>query len=319
MANLNKILADAPKSFGEEFIVLRGQLLQSGNADTFLLNHDPSTSSVQAEISSCDVLGALVAVRGSDLAAWEIGHKIHEVRVRFGAQITMRKTHWVTIGEGRVPEPNFDDRCCGAAGSDGEVSLAKALKDAPGALGERSIILRGLLLPGGDKASVLLQPDPSSRRDWAEISKDDILERSKIEQVPESALAAHEKGFALSYIRVRYGATITLVRTAIATVGVTPLHNGVEQPAESVKSGCACGPGNGGQIVEEEPNDGEEPPPLASTGTCKVTNGSKTCDGKKTKGMVCASPGTTCSYGAFSGICTTECHWFWGVACDCDL
>lgn len=319
MANLNKILADAPKDLGEEFIVLRGQLVRSGDADTFLLNHNPSTSAVQAEIRGCDVLGALVSIPADALAAAEMGHSIHEVRVRYGAQVRMRKTQWVTIAEGVPPEPNFDDRCCGMSGPGDEVSLVKALKDAPRGLGERSIILRGLLLPGSGKGSVLLQPDPSSRRDWAEISKDDILERSKIESVPESALAAHEKGFALSYIRIRYGATITLVRTAVATVGVTPLHSGSGQSAQSVATGCACGPGSVVTIDGEQPLDGEEPVPLASTGDCKVTNGSKVCDGKTKKGIVCASPGLACSWGAFSGTCTTECHWFWGVACDCDL
>lgn len=305
-STLDEILASASDAMSDEYVVFRGQLIRSSNNKTFLLNLNPSTNVNQILIETKDVVDDVMTVSANRLRPYEICYTVHEIKVRVGAKVRLLRNRKVRIGDQPIPSPTFNDRKCFQAVEPRMQSLNEALKAAPDEVGEESIILRGMLVRSEEKGSFMLQPDPSTKRDWAIIRKKDILNADTIEHVPKAALAPHERGFRMAYVRIRYGATLRLVRTKVATVGVTPLWTPAKD--ESV------------QIGHDNNSVGTEPQPLASTGTCKTKTGvKKVCDGKTVKGVGCASPGSTCEYGLFSGTCTTECHWFWGIACDCDL
>ncbi len=287
----------------DEFVVFRGQLIRSSKAKKILLNLNPSTNVFQAEIKKKDVLGDVRKISARGLKSHEIGYAICEVKIRFGAKLRMYRNQRVRIGERPVPVPTFNDQSCSQTNEPSMLSLNKALKSAPDRIAEESIILRGMLAHSEEKGHFMFCPDPSARRDGAIIRKKDILNIDAIERVSKEALAPHEQGFRMVYIRLRYEAMITLVSTKLATVGETRLWLSAEQ-----------------EPVETEPDEiAEDPQPLASPGDCITGKASKVCDGKTKKGIGCTSPGAACSYGIFSGTCTTECHWLWGIACDCDL
>lgn len=304
MNALDQLIATAQQP-PDEFVVFRGQLIKSTDSQRFIVNFDPSTNRDQAILQKEDVIDNVVKLTPDRLKPEETGYPIHEVKIRFGAHVTMLRTRKYRVGDPPATAPLVGD--CSKSGAGLQlvnVTLKDALKAAPDRVCPDSVVLRGLILPANDPNSFVLQPDPSTRKDYAIINRRDVLNPNAIDLVPAFALAAHERGFSLAYVRIAYGSSIAVVRAASATVGKTKLW------VSGGGSSCSCrGSGASGVAI-----------PVTDSGDCDTTlNGNCPSGCSANTGGVCSAPGKSCKWGLFSGKCTTECHWIWGCACDCDL
>ncbi len=310
--SIDVILRDAPAMLGDEFVVCRGKIHQAPCEDEYLLQTDPSSWDKIVYLKKADIVGDPRRISEDDLDATEVGFAIHELRVRKGALAKHYRVRTYRVGfEGSTP-PQEDAPEPGQPGA--TQNIRDILAAAPGAMGEEYLVVRGAIIQSPWPQSLIFQPDPSSKRDWALIRLDQLVGSDAIEQVPESGLAPHERGHRIYRLRIRHGEEIRVFLGRTIAVGVPflsedgPTHGGGR-------------PGSTGDVVSEAEDDVTTTPAATGSGDCGCAQKTGKCGGTiKGSGWPCAAPGTFCRcYGIrpHSGACTTVKHWWWGCVCDC--
>ena len=176
---------------------------------------------------------------------------------------------------------------------------------------KNSTVFRGAIFAGPRDDEFVLQPDPSSRTEWAIIRVEDLVERAAIEKVSKETLGLTEGDPDIFLVKVKSGSVVRTVREDQRVVEVPPLAPGCSCPSDS--SNVPTVPNAGGCSCSQQPStlggDGIKMGAAVAAGIpCKETVGACGPGFPGLSGYPCASPGAFCRvFGLFprSGTCTT--------------